>query len=170
MEIAFPALKIRRKSGEEHFREDGSDLDFELLDFWQWSMSDLVNNATRGIFAEYIVARALGVSTNETRDFWAPHDLVTPSGIKIEVKSASYVQCWAQSRLSSISFGISPSHAWDYRTGGWDDEYKRQADVYVFALLAHRDKTTIDPMNLDQWRFYVLSTAVLNSTLETRRH
>lgn len=164
MTITFPALEIERKSGEERFREDGSKLDFNLLDFWQWSMSDLVNNATRGVLAEYIVARALGVSTNGTRDFWAPYDLVTPEGdeVRVEVKSSSYVQGWAQFRLSSISFGISPSHAWDYKTGGWGEEYKRQADVYVFALLAHRDKPTIDPMNLDQWRFYVLSTAALD--------
>lgn len=162
MGIAFPALEIERKSGEERFREDGSELDFNLLDFWQWSMSDLVNNATRGVLAEYIVARALGVPTSGTRDFWAPYDLVTPDGIKVEVKSSSYVQCWAQSALSRISFDIKPSHAWDYKTGGWDEEYKRQADVYVFALLAHRDKQTINPMNLDQWKFYVLSTAALD--------
>lgn len=162
METAFPALDIERKSGEEHFREDGSDLGFNLLDFWQWSTSDLVNNATRGVLAEYIVARALGVPTSETRDFWAPYDLAVSGEVKVEVKSSSYVQCWAQSALSRISFDIKPSHAWDYKTGGWDEEYKRQADVYVFALLAHRNKPTIDPMNLDQWKFYVLTTAALN--------
>lgn len=166
MEITFPALEIERKSGEERFREDGSELDFNLLDFWQWSMSDLVNNATRGVLAEYIVARALGVPTSATRDFWAPYDLAVSGEvkveIKVEVKSSSYVQCWAQSALSRISFDIKPSHAWDYKTGGWDEEYKRQADVYVFALLAHRDKPKIDPMNLDQWKSYVLSTAALD--------
>ncbi len=162
MRIAFPALEIERKSGEEHFRKGGAELDFGLLDFWQWSMSDLVNNATRGVLAEYIVARALGVPTSTTRDFWAPYDLAVSGEVKVEVKSSSYVQCWAQSALSRISFDIKPSHAWDYKTGGWDEEYKRQADVYVFALLAHRDKPKIDPMNLDQWKFYVLSTAALD--------
>ncbi len=34
--------------------------------------------------------------------------------------------------------------------------------VYVFALLAHTDKATVDPLNLDQWVFYVLPTAVLD--------
>ena len=164
MEITLPALDIERKSGEECFRKDGSDLDFDLLDFWQWSMSDLVNNATRGVLAEYIVARALGVPVGKTRDFWAPYDLTAPgrAKTKVEVKSSSYVQSWGQSSLSSISFDISPSHAWNYETGEFDDEYMRQADVYVFALLAHKDKLTINPMNLDQWKFYVLSTAVLN--------
>ncbi|MYB88622.1 MAG: hypothetical protein F4X93_01470 [Proteobacteria bacterium] len=169
MEITLPALDIERKSGEECFRKDGSDLDFDLLDFWQWSMSDLVNNATRGVLAEYIVARALDVPVDKTRDFWAPYDLAVPGPdkvkTKVEVKSSSYVQSWGQSGFSSISFDISPSYAWDYETGEFDDEYKRQADVYVFALLAHKDKLTISPMNLDQWKFYVLSTAVLDEHL-----
>lgn len=162
MKITLPALDIERKSGEERFRGNGSDLDFDLLDFWQWSMSDLVNNTTRGVLAEYIVARALGVSIDKARDVWAPYDLVTPGGVKVEVKSSSYVQSWGQSGLSSISFDISLSHAWDYESGEFDDECKRQADVYVFALLTHRDKSTVDPLNLDQWRFYVLSVGTLN--------
>ena len=169
MKITLPKLDVERKSGEEHFREDGSRLDFNLLDFWQWSMSDLVNNTIRGVLAEYIVAQALGASTDEARDVWAPYDLVTPSRVRVEVKSSSYLQSWAQSALSSISFDISPSHAWDDETGEFDDEYKRQADVYVFVLLAHQDKPTIDPMNLDQWKFYVLTTAALNEHVKDQK-
>lgn len=43
-----------------------------------------------------------------------------------------------------------------FRAGG-------QADIYVFALLAHRIKLTIDPLDLDQWKFYVLPTSVLDA-------
>ena len=169
MKITLPKLDVERKSGTECFREGGSDLDFNLLDFWQWSMSDLVNNTTRGILAEYIVAQALGVSNDKTQDAWAPYDLDTPGEIKVEVKSSSYVQSWAQSRLSSISFDISPSHAWDATTGEFDDEYRRQADVYVFVVLTHQDQSTVDPMNLDQWKFYVLSTAALNEHFKDQK-
>lgn len=35
------------------------------------------------------------------------------------------------------------------------------AHVYVFALLAHRDQETLDPMDVSQWEFYVLPTATL---------
>ena len=35
---------------------------------------------------------------------------------------------------------------------------------YVFALLTHKEQSTIDPLDLSQWRFYVLAT----STLEAR--
>jgi hypothetical protein len=33
---------------------------------------------------------------------WDSYDVLTPGGIKIEVKSCSYVQSWAQSRPSTI--------------------------------------------------------------------
>jgi len=46
---------------------------------------------------------------------------------------------------------------------------QRQADVYVFALLTHRDKTTVNPLNLAQWAFYVVPTAVLDRELAERK-
>ncbi len=163
MSADLPKLDRVRKIGSERFRSGGSAADFDLLDFWRWSTSDLVNNTTRGVLAEYIVARAVGASTAEVRDPWAAFDLETPDGIKIEVKSAGYVQSWAQSRLSAISFGTSESRAWDPDSGRFSTASRRQADIYVFALLAHRIKSTIDPMDLDQWAFYVLPTAVLDA-------
>ena len=162
-EKALPKLNVVRRSGSERFHSGGSDVDFDLLEFWQWSMSGLVDNTTRGVLAEFIVARAIGASTVGARDPWAAFDLMTPEGIKIEVKSSSYVQSWAQSRLSDIIFSIAPSYAWDPEIGDFEDEYKKQAEVYVFALLAHRDKSTVDPMDLNQWKFYVVPTAELNT-------
>ena len=32
----------------------------------------------------------------------------------------------------------------------------------MFCLLAHQDQTTLDPLDLDQWEFFVLATSVLN--------
>ena len=162
-------MNVVRRPSSERFHSNHSETDFDLEDFWQWALSDLVNNTTRGVLAEYIVARALGVSTVEVRDAWAAYDLVTPGKIKIEVKSSSYVQSWAQSGLSSISFKISPSQAWDGETGTFDNKSKRRAKVYVFALLAHQDKSTVDPMNLDQWEFYVLSTEQLNKHFRNQK-
>ena len=155
-------LTITRKEGREQFHISGKKLDFDLLSFWQWSASDLVSNTTRGIVAEYIVARALGLAESGVRDGWAAFDLETASGIKVEVKSAAYVQSWHQERLSRITFTTPKTRAWDADTNVQSREVKRQADVYVFALLAQTDKTTIDPLNLDQWRFYVLPTAILD--------
>lgn len=155
-------LSVRRRSGEETFHENGEPLDFRLLDFWQWSVSDIVSNATRGRLAEYLVARAIGVPNDAVRDEWAAYDLITPSGVKVEVKSAAYVQAWHQRTLSLVNFVTPPTRAWDPDTNEQAKEARRQADVYVFALLAHEDKQTIDPLNLAQWQFYVLPTATLD--------
>jgi hypothetical protein len=134
---------------------------FDVLDFWRWSASDLVSNTTRGLLAEFIVARALGLTENRVRDGWAAFDLQTESGLRIEVKSAACVQTWNQKELSAIRFCVPETRAWDGETGLLSKESRRQADVYVFALLHHRDKRTIDPLNLEQWRFYVIPTTAL---------
>lgn len=58
------AIEIRRKSGQEVFESNGLSLDMNLLSFWQWSASDIIGNAMRGILAEYIVASAVGIEQN----------------------------------------------------------------------------------------------------------
>ena len=158
------ALKVERKSGAEQFEHDGKPTGPTVLDFWQWMGSDLVNNTMRGVLAEFIVAQALGVAEG-VRTEWDAYDLKTPSGAKVEVKSAAYCQSWKQEKPSQISFGIQPTHGWNAETNETSEERRRQADVYVFCVLKHKDKATLDPMNLDQWDFYVLPTRVLNEIL-----
>ena len=160
----FGRLKIDRRSGTEVFHEDGRSSGFDVLDFWRWSTSDLVMNTTRGILAEYIVARALGVSTDRAREEWGAFDLKTSDGLRVEVKSSAYVQSWAQKKLSTIQFVARKRLRWDPDTNVMDTEARRHADVYVFALLAHQDKASIDPLNLVQWQFW----AVLTKDLDRR--
>jgi hypothetical protein len=160
--MELPRLNVEPKTGEEHFRSGNTNLDFTVLDFWQWTASDLVSNATRGLVAEFIVASALGLATG-VRDEWQAYDLETSSGKKIEVKSAAYLQSWGQNKPSKISFNVRPTRAWDADTGSFSSEVKRQANIYVFALLAHRDKNSVDPLNLDQWEFYVVPTSLLDA-------
>lgn len=156
-------LVTEPKTGDETFRANGRDIELTLFDFWRWSLSDLVSNATRGRLAEFIVANALRISTHGVvRDEWSAFDLQTPEGVKVEVKSAAYIQSWFQSSLSKISFRTPKTHAYDPNNNQLDVETKRQADVYVFAVLAHKDKTTIDPLNVDQSEFYVVPTAQLD--------
>jgi hypothetical protein len=151
-----------RKSGRERFREGANELDFDLLSFWQWSTSNLLSNAARGIVAEYIVARALDVDFEGVRDEWAAYDLSTKDGIKVEVKSSAFLQSWYQERLSRVSFVVPRTRAWDPSTSAMDELPVRQADVYVFALLTHQDKQTVEPLDVSQWTFYVLPTSVLD--------
>ena len=154
-------LEVIRKTGHERFRDGKRERDFDLLDFWRWSVSDLVSNTWRGVVAEYIVAQALGVAQGLRAD-WRAYDLETSEGVKIEVKSSAYVQSWKQDRDSVIQFGVGKRRAWDAATNKLGDEVRRHADVYVFALLHHKDRQTVDPMNLAQWTFYVVPTKALN--------
>lgn len=156
-------LQIHRRTGTERFHQGDDDLGFDLLSFWQWSTSDLVSNTTRGVLAEYIVAHALGLETKGVRNEWAAYDLSTEDGIKVEVKSAAFVQSWHQNKLSSVVFQVPRTQAWDPATNLRVPERRRQADVYVFALLAHQDKLSIDPLDVGQWQFYVLPTSVLDA-------
>ena len=104
---SYPLIKAERKLGSEKLHEDSSETGIALLEFWQWSASDLSSNATRGLLAEFIVAKALG-SRQEVRAEWDSYDVLSQDGIKVEVKSAAYIQSWHQRALSRISFGIQP--------------------------------------------------------------
>lgn len=152
-----------RKTGRERFHAGTKELTFDLAGFWQWSVSDLLSNATRGRLAEYLVARAIGIDVDSTvRDEWDACDLRTVEGVRVEVKSAAFLQSWYQKGPSVISFRIPRTRTWDAEDATLSDQPSRQADFYVFALLTHADKTTVDPTDVAQWRFYVLPTSTLN--------
>ena len=155
-------LPVEPKTGREELHADGEGLGSTLRSFWRWSTSDLVSNVTRGRLAEFIVAKALGISTDGVRNEWDAYDLETEDGVKIEVKSAAYLQSWHQERLSRITFRVPKTRSWDPDSNRLENEAKRPADVYVFAVLAHQDKSTVDPLNVNQWRFYVLPTRILD--------
>jgi hypothetical protein len=150
------------KTGQESLIHESKETSYNLIDFWKWSVSDLLSNATRGRLAEFIVATATGVNILKPRDEWAAFDLITPDGIKIEVKSAAYIQSWDQKQLSKISFSTKAAYVWDSETNRQSVVASRSADVYVFCLLHHDIKQTCDPLNLDHWEFYVLATQELN--------
>lgn len=58
-ESGLPPIKKSRKTGQEPIHNNQNPLVPRLIDFWQWTSSDLVSNATRGILAEFLVASAL---------------------------------------------------------------------------------------------------------------
>jgi len=67
-------MNVSLKSGAEPFHCDGQALPQTWLNFWQWSSSDLVNNAFRGVLAEYLVATAIGCDQIPRRE-WDAYDL-----------------------------------------------------------------------------------------------
>lgn len=165
----LPPLEPAWKTGDEPFvAQDGSAAGFDLRSFWAWAMSDLMTNTGRGVLAEFLVAKALGLARSPRLDF-EPYDLTTEDGIKVEVKASAYLQSWFQRRLSRIVFSIRPSISWSGFTNAWGTEWQIHADVYVFCLLAHSDKLTVDPLRLDQWQFYVLDANVIRERMAGRK-
>jgi len=166
--MSLSKITTIKKSGNEYFHIDGKAIDTTLLSFWRWMSSELLSNALRGVLAEYIVSIDVGCE-NSARAEWDAYGLTSPTGIKIEVKSGAYLQSWNQKELSKISFGIQKTYYVDPDTNLQSDILKRQADVYVFCVLGHKDKSTVDPMNFGQWEFYVLSTDTLNDRVGNQK-
>jgi hypothetical protein len=161
-------IKPKRLSGAERFTLRDAPAGFDVLSYWQWVGSNLIDNTARGLLAEFIVARALSAADG-VRVEWDEVDVLTASKIRVEVKSAAYIQSWHQEKPSIISFNIPPTQGWDPEPGKYTEEQHRQADVYVFSLLAHLDQETVNPLELDQWEFMVLSARTLDDRLGTQK-
>ena len=165
METKF--VPSTQKTGKENFEFKGNSVGVALADFWSWAYSDLVNNTERGKLAEFIVASALDVH-GKIAATWDSFDLkFMEKGI--EVKSAAFLQSWSQEKESYIEFAIRPTLGIIENTGSYDKVCKRQSDAYVFCFLKHMDKLTLDPLDLDQWEFYVVSTALLNKLVPKQK-
>ena len=152
------------KKGDEVFQMRIENGELTTLKFWCWAYSDLLDNATRGVLAEFLVAHALG-RMNKPRRLWGAFDVRTHSGIKVEVRSAAYAQSWQQEDPSKIAFNIAPrKRAWDPETNKWEELSKpaRTADVYVFCLLGYPDEPEPAPLDLSQWSFYVVAKKTLD--------
>lgn len=137
-----------KKTGQGNFTKQDIETDIHLLEFWQWSQSNLLNNTLRGTIAEFIVAKAVN-ATNTIRVEWDAYDLITHEGLKIEVKSAAYLQSWKQDRDSTTTFSIRPAKGWDADTNIFATESRRNADIYVFCLLKEKNRSLVNLLNLD---------------------
>jgi len=158
--MLFPEIKPTIKLEYEELTYNDSPIGYKMLDFWKWGMSNILSNTDRGALAEFIVATAVGFD-KPIRNDWSEYDLLANGAIKIEVKSAAYIQVWGQANLSTIRFSIKESSYWDSKTNTYSDK-KRHSDLYVFCLLKHKEQKTIDPLKLEQWEFYVVKTEVIN--------
>lgn len=159
----YPAIEHKFRAQDETFKYKEHSYN-TISDFWQWAYSDIAQNAIRGKLAEYIVAMALEIE-NLPSGVWDSFDLLLPNGLKIEVKSSAYLQSWYQKNLSAISFDIKETKKWSSESNIYETDIRRQSDIYVFCLLKHLEKSTLDPMNLVQWEFYVAETSKINEVL-----
>lgn len=138
-----------------------------VKDFWSWAYSDILNNTSRGVFAEFMIATALGLA-DKARVEWDSVDL-RYEGRGIEVKASAYLQSWYQAKLSKIRFNIAKKLAWNPETNEWGEKPERNADIYVFCVYTEKNKENIDVLNSDKWEFYVVSTTKLNEKLPDQK-
>jgi len=132
--------------------------------FLGWAHSDFLSNTERGLLAEYMVAVATN-SPSSKRQEWDAYDVVTSDGIKVEVKASGYVQTWEQQKPSAIRFNISERIAWHADTNTYETVPSRSADAYVFCVHHEKNEHRVDPLDISQWTFYVVSTKILNAAL-----
>lgn len=137
----------------------GSTLELEnvtILDFWKWAFSNLQMNNVRGIFAEWLVAKLLCIPL-DIRDSWQEWDLITPSGVKIEVKTSAYLQSWEQVKPSRIVFNGLKGRKLYSSTSKYAHTATYNADMYVFCVQIEKDPVKWNALDIDQWKFYLLS-------------
>ncbi len=133
-----------------------------VRDFWAWSMSNLRANTVRSSLAEFLVARAVGADQRPPVE-WDSYDVLTPDGVRVEVKCGAYLQTWAQSRLSTVTFGGLKARTWSAEEG-YSLAESYNADVYVFAVHTATDHASYDALDVDQWSFWVLPRSVVEVT------
>ncbi|MFW5983208.1 MAG: hypothetical protein ACOCQ4_01810 [bacterium] len=141
---------------------------FNPQEFWQYAYSNFLDNKNRAALGEFIVAKAVGVSRSPESS-WESFDILSPEGIKIEVKTAGYLQIWQQKKPSVPSYDIKQKSGWSGETSEYDGIITRQADVYVFCLHHEKDPATCNPLSSDAWSFYVVATIDIDQKLDTQK-
>lgn len=162
---------MEQLNGTEEFALHGASLGISVKDYWSWAYSDLIDNTQRGVVAEFLVFSALNFTPihTQSRENWLPFDVTSPSGRRIEVKSAAYIQAWTPENIfAQIRFDIGKKLAWSNETASYSSEAKRNCDLYVFCLFTAKTKD-ISLLNLDYWNFYVLPTSVLNEKVPNQK-
>ena len=165
---------MEQLTGNEEFTLHGASAGISVKDYWSWAYSDLIDNTQRGVMAEFLVYSSHKSNyppppRTQMRENWLPFDVTSPSGRRIEVKSAAYIQAWTPENIfAQIRFDIGRKLAWDNATASYSSEAKRNCDLYVFCLFTAKTKD-ISLLNLDYWDFYVLPTSVLNEKMPEQK-
>jgi hypothetical protein len=148
-------------TGKELFEYDGYSTGFNLTDFWSFQYSNIYS--LHGEIAEFVVARALGITEAQNSAYWTLWD-ITYRNIRIEVKATAYYHLWNENGKVSNqrTFGITKANgSYDPNVCG-NEEFCRQNDIYVFCLNTGTTKESSNPMNLNNWEFYIVPTSFIN--------
>ena len=173
-------MKHKILSPSEPFVLNGAPTTGKVVDFWAWARSRLMADGPRGDLAEFIVNTALGMDMTIPKKGWGECDIVYPykdGPIRIEVKCSTYLQAWEREKLSTPTFSIakilncdiSENERGFYYSGRDGGPPKRRSEIYVFCLFAEKRRSAANPLDLDQWEFYIVKTSVIDRLLGNQR-
>ena len=111
-----------------------------LVDYWAWAHSTLLDNLEYSVFAEFLVHVAMNASAETRPSAWDNHDIISPEGIRISVKSS-------KSQIFNIT--------------------SRSSDFYVFSLNNYEGQEDINILDTRQWTFFVIPTSQLNAEVKS---
>lgn len=151
---------MKKLDGSECFVAGNKSTDMTILDVWKYHFCNRFN--MHEYFGEFLVAKALGVEESCNSVYWQLYD-IDYSGKRIEVKTSSYYHAFKEHLHTNISerrvFGITKAYS-SYKDK--NSSYERQNDIYVFCLNIGDTDVSSDPLNLNNWKFYIVPTEVIN--------
>ncbi len=119
----------------------------------------LMNNVHRAHYVEAMISLALDERWRlVSRDWdWAPWDLESDDGVRLEVKQSAAVQSWnTHDPQENRSFDIAQRNGyWDYESR-WHAGKARYADIYLFAWHPELNRKIADHRCPEQWLFFVI--------------
>jgi hypothetical protein len=136
-------------------------------DFWSWAYSDIMGNLNRSVFAEFVVASALGIH-DKCRIEWYAYDL-SYQGKKIEVKCSAHLQSWQENTPSLIRYDIAKKKSWSAETNTSSDAAVRSSDCYVFCLYPETDPVKADILDVPAWLFFVVPTERIDQKFQNQK-
>lgn len=136
------------------FTSNGESIGLTMLDFWKYQYSNIFDLQEN--IAEFIVGKALGLTEPCNRNGWSLFDIFYRK-TRIEIKETGYFYSWQKDGKISQqrTFGIAPSL-------GPNKVRERQNDIYVFCLNTGINEEESNPLEMDNWKFYVVPTSVIN--------
>ena len=137
----------------------------KTLSFYKWAFGDLTEqDSDVGLLAEYLVGDILHCLP-PTRKVNAPFDLITRSGVTIEVKATTH---------KHVPNGKTPYYRWDVKSQSEMLKGNRPiADEWIFLIASFPRDTSRTPrvvqaFDLKNWKCYVVSGEQLRTAGCTR--
>lgn len=154
----MPKQPFSSLKGSESFKLAGQPIGLTVIDFWRFQFSNIWDMQDQ--IAEFIIAQALGQMEPYNKNGWTLWD-INYRGRRIEVKETACYHSWHSDGKASTQPTFSITKAYS-RYKDSTSEFKRQNDIYVFCFNTGENKESSNPLHLDNWRFWVVPTEIIN--------